>query len=82
MSRFSRVGATPAPEGAQGEFYAYECDLVPWLWFMLQHEDSRIFQDKSIPDIVEEVFKQFQFTDYELRLSGEHPPLTYCVQYR
>ncbi|MBT2744824.1 MULTISPECIES: type VI secretion system tip protein TssI/VgrG [unclassified Lysobacter] len=82
MSRFSRVGATPAPEGAEGEFYAYECDLVPWLWFMLQHEDSRIFQDKSIPDIVEEVFKQFQFTDYELRLSGEHPPLTYCAQYR
>ncbi len=82
MSRFTRLGATPAPEGMEGEYYAYECDLVPWLWFMLQHEDSRIFQDKTIPEIVEAVFADFGFTDYELKLSGEHPPLTYCVQYR
>lgn len=82
ISRFIRTGNMRAPEGAEGEVFCYECDLVPWLWHMLQHEDSRIFQDKTIPEIVEAVFADFQFTDYELQLSGEHPPLVYCVQYR
>ncbi|NZA28576.1 type VI secretion system tip protein VgrG [Luteimonas sp. SJ-92] len=82
VSRFVRTGRMRAAEGAEGELFGYECDLVPWLWQLLQHEDSRIFQESSIPEIVEAIFADFGFSDYELQLSGEHPPLTYCVQYR
>lgn len=41
ISRFIRTGNMRAPEGAEGEVFCYECDLVPWLWHMLQHEDRK-----------------------------------------
>ena len=60
----------------------YLCEIVPWFWFLQLHEDSRIFQNQSIPEIVEALFKEFQFSDYELHLTGSYPPLVYCTQYQ
>ncbi len=46
--------------------------------------DCRIFQDKTAPDIIKEVFNDRGFTDYksELHEEGSCPKLEYCVQYR
>ncbi|MCR8723335.1 type VI secretion system Vgr family protein [Frigidibacter sp. ROC022] len=52
-----------------------------WLWFLTQSSDNRIFQDKSIPEIVEQVCKDLGFTDVELKLSATYSPRTYVVQY-
>jgi type VI secretion system secreted protein VgrG len=60
----------------------YECELVPWLWFLTRAADCKIFQNLTVPDIVEKVFKGLGFTDYEMQLRGTYDPWEYCVQYR
>ena len=44
--------------------------------------DCRIFQNKSAPDIIQQIFKDLGFSDYKLQLQGEASPADYCVQYR
>jgi type VI secretion system secreted protein VgrG len=61
---------------------AYEIEMVPWLWFLTLFTDCRIFQNKSVPDIVQQVFSDRGFSDYRLDLQGSYPPREYCVQYR
>ena len=60
----------------------YECEVVPWLWFLTRAADCRIFQNMKVPDIVEKVFQGLGFTDYEFQLRGSYDPWEYCVQYR
>jgi type VI secretion system secreted protein VgrG len=60
----------------------YRAVVVPWLWFLTRVSDCRIFQQKSIPEIIEEVFQSRSFSQYEMRLSGSYGPLENCVQYR
>lgn len=60
----------------------YRAEVVPWLWLLGLHRDCRIFQEMSAPDIVEKVFKEHGFSDFEFRLSGSYPSREYCVQYR
>ena len=67
--------------GADG-MAAYEVEAVAWFWFLTLFADCRIFQNKSVPDIVEQVFKDRGYTDFELRLKGTYSPREYCVQYR
>lgn len=66
----------------EGEYGAYRATLVPWMWFLKQASDCRIFQEKTVPDVIEEVFKAQGFDQYELRLSGSYESREYCVQYR
>ncbi|GAB1723835.1 MAG: type VI secretion system tip protein VgrG [Nitrospira sp. CR1.1] len=60
----------------------YRATMVPWLWFLTRTSDCRIFQKKTIPDIIEQIFKDLGFTDYKLQLQGSFEPRDYCVQYR
>jgi type VI secretion system secreted protein VgrG len=75
VSRFSQMDG-------EGEFAKYQAILVPWLWFLSQTSDCRIFQEKTVPDILAEVFKAHGFEEYELRLTGTYRTWEYCVQYR
>ena len=80
VSRFAQTGRAPSADG-EGDLYTYECDIVPWFWMLTQHEDCRIFQNLSVPDIVETIFGEFAFSDYKLELTETHPQLEYCTQY-
>ncbi|MGC9969391.1 MAG: type VI secretion system tip protein VgrG [Bryobacteraceae bacterium] len=60
----------------------YEAEIVPWLWFLTRAADCRIFQNQTVPDIIEKIFKDLGFTDYQLQLRGSYDPWEYCVQYR
>lgn len=75
VSRFSQ-------EGMVDEFHAYSMTVHPWLWFLTRMSDCRIFQEKSVPDIIKEVFRDHGFTDFEEALSGSYRTWNYCVQYR
>ncbi len=57
-------------------------EVVPWLWFLTRIADCRIFQDKTIPEIIEAVFKSRGFSDYRLSLMPNYEKREYCVQYR
>ena len=61
---------------------AYEAELAPWLWFLNRYSDCRIFQNKTVPEIVEQVFRGRGFPDYRLQLQGSFPQREYVVQYR
>ncbi|MFT3764954.1 MAG: type VI secretion system tip protein TssI/VgrG [Minicystis sp.] len=56
--------------------------VAPRLWKLGKRADCRTFQNKSVPDIVEEVLKGGGASDVERQLSGDYPPRIYCVQYR
>src|SRR5262249_36743657 len=60
----------------------YYAEVVPWLWFLTRTTDCRIFQRKSVPDIIQQIFKDLGFTDFKLQLQGNFEPREYCVQYR
>lgn len=62
--------------------YRYQMLLVPWLWFLSKRTDCRIFQNRTVPQIAEEIFKELGFSDYKLQLIGTPPSRPYCVQYR
>ena len=76
INRFVQ-GVSTSPRFAQ-----YRATMVPWLWFLTRTSDCRIFQEKSVPDIVKEIFGDLGFSNIEDRLSGGYRTWTYCVQYR
>ncbi|MBS1794065.1 MAG: type VI secretion system tip protein VgrG [Acidobacteria bacterium] len=60
-------------------FSYYYIQVVPHVWLLTQKSQSRIFQQKSVPDVLKTVFAGFQ-VKYELQETYE--PRNYCVQYR
>jgi type VI secretion system secreted protein VgrG len=76
VSRFSRI---PRP-GTR--YYGYQLTAVPWLWFLTRHSDCLIFQNKTLQDIMRDVFSRRGFSDFKFQLSGDYTPWEYCVQYR
>jgi type VI secretion system secreted protein VgrG len=72
-------------DGADQEQYlniaTYSATMVPWFWLLTRTVNSRIFQEKTVQQIVEQIFSDREFADYEFRLSGEYVAKAYCVQY-
>lgn len=60
----------------------YRAEVVPWLWFLTQTADCRLFQDKTIKDIIATIFGDLGFSDYKFDLQLDHKKWEYCVQYR
>jgi type VI secretion system secreted protein VgrG len=79
---FHGVVSRFAQSGTVGRHATYRADIVPWLWFLTRTSDCRIFQKKSVPDIVKQLFGEYGFADYRFRLTGSYEPREYCVQYR
>lgn len=69
-------------QGAGGAGSAvYLAELRPSLWLLTQSADCKIFQNQSVPDILEAVLADHGVSDYELRLVGTYAAREYCVQY-
>ena len=62
--------------------YLYKLLLRPWFWLLGQRADCRIFLDKNVKDIIEEVFRRAEFNDFEFKTTGDYDTIPYCVQYR
>lgn len=57
-------------QGSDGGYVRYAAILSPWLWMLTCRFDSRIFQGKTVEDVVSEVFAGFgTLPKYEFRLS-------------
>jgi len=66
----------------ESRFVHYHAVLVPWLWNLTLAADCWIFQEKTVPDIIQEVFRNRGCSDFKLKLSQNYPKRDYCVQYR
>jgi type VI secretion system secreted protein VgrG len=75
--------------GSDGDLTRYCLRLVPWLWVLTQSIHSRVFQEVSVRQIIQQVFEQYPLYaawDYGAALSYLlREPVrkrSYCVQYR
>jgi type VI secretion system secreted protein VgrG len=75
VSRFTQLGR-------RSGLTAYRADVVPWLWFLSLSNDCRIFQNQSVTEIIELVFKEGGFTDFKIKVLKPLAQREYCVQYR
>jgi type VI secretion system secreted protein VgrG len=75
ISRFTQAPAT-------GGLASYRATVVPWLWFLTQTADCRIFSEMTVPDIIKKIFRKHGFTDFEDAMTGSYRIWEYCVQYR
>lgn len=66
--------------GFDRDFATYEAELVPMLWLLTLSRDRKIYQAKSVTDILAAVLGDFSIT-FEDKTSGSYAPLEYCVQY-
>ncbi|KAA9002642.1 type VI secretion system tip protein VgrG [Affinibrenneria salicis] len=61
-------------------YYIYRATLSPALWYLKQNRDFRIWQEKSVPEILTSLLNDYQIT-FENQLSAEYRQWGYCVQY-
>jgi len=66
-------------EDARHSFYRLQ--LRPWLWLATRRSDFRIFQGKSVPDIVMEVLGSYGYPIEKKLTRGDYRRWDYCVQY-
>jgi type VI secretion system secreted protein VgrG len=75
VSRFSQGGS-------YGRYRRYYAVVHPWLWFLSRTADCRIFQEKSVPEIVKAIFGEHSTASFKDDTTGSYAKWTYCVQYR
>jgi uncharacterized protein involved in type VI secretion and phage assembly len=68
--------------GLVGRQFEYRMMVRSWLWFLTRTTDCKIFQDKSVPDIIKEVFADHPVAVFEAGLNASYAQRKYCVQYR
>jgi type VI secretion system secreted protein VgrG len=66
----------------QDDYYKYHLVLRPWFFLLGYKADCRIFLDKNVKDIIQEVFTKAGFNDFEFRTNADYDNIPYCVQYR
>jgi type VI secretion system secreted protein VgrG len=60
----------------------YFLEVVPEMWLLTRNEQSRIFQQKTVPDIITEVWNKLGLTStLKKTLIGTHSARDYCVQF-
>lgn len=66
-----------------GNYSTYQATVHPWLWFLTRTADCRIFQNKTVPEIINKVFRDLGFTNFKEKFNGHsYRTWEYCVQYR
>jgi type VI secretion system secreted protein VgrG len=76
LSKFS-------PLRHDGRMAYYEAELVPWVWFLTLTKGCWIYQDKTLPQVIREVFARYGYTDYDDKnLTDRHKPWENCCQYQ
>ncbi|WP_052245339.1 type VI secretion system tip protein VgrG [Halocynthiibacter namhaensis] len=83
VPRFLNGIITEASRGDSGiRRTFYTVTLRPALQRLAHTSDSRIWQSKTVPDIIKQVLEEHEITNVDWRLAGEHASREYCTQYR
>ena len=70
--------------GVERRVGLYRLEIVPDVYVLSQRYQVRIFQDKTVLDIIKEVLDGAGISGsaYKVSCKGSYPSLEYCVQYR
>ena len=82
---FDGIVTTARWSGVEEAGHTYELVLRPWFWLAGRRRNQRIFHEKSVVEIIDEVLRPYGGLGRpHLRndLSGSYPTLEYTVQYR
>ena len=67
----TRIGLS----GKRGRYHAYRASVRPWLWLLTRTTNCRIFQEKTVPDILKEVFARHDVSDVAFELTDSYTPV-------
>ncbi|MDA1813303.1 phage late control D family protein, partial [Bacillus cereus] len=67
-------------QGQNHRGYACKARLSPWLWLATRRSDVRIFQNQTVPDIIEQVLGVYGHP-LQRKLTRAYRSWDYCVQY-
>lgn len=81
IRRFRQGEWIAGPTGVD-TFLRYRAELVPALWLLSRRVQSRIFQQKSVPDILKTVLQTDWHLPVRFQLTWTYPSRNFCVQYR
>jgi len=74
--------------GSDGGLARYRVRLSPWLWRLDQARNCRVWENKSVSEIVDSVFASYQplaswrWSEETGHFLSETAPFEYCCQYR
>jgi type VI secretion system secreted protein VgrG len=77
VTRMKQIGQ----QGTTSRDYIYRLSVRPWLWFLTCTSDCKIFQNKSVVEILDEVFSDYDYP-VEKRLKATYRQWEYCAQYQ
>ena len=60
----------------------FVAQVRPWFWMLTLERNIRVFQEKTVKQIIEEVLSEHGFADYEIKTTETYEAREYCVQYR
>lgn len=67
-------------QGQDHRMYSYRARLSPWLWLATRKTDFKVFQNKTVPEIIEEVLGKYGYP-LDKKLNRSYRTWDYCVQY-
>ena len=70
-------------DGYIRRFYLYKAIIRPTVWFLSYKKDRRIFQEMTVPQIVEKLLKEHGINSdlFQFNLQSTYVPREYCVQF-
>ncbi|AWH52941.1 type VI secretion system tip protein VgrG [Stenotrophomonas sp. ESTM1D_MKCIP4_1] len=74
--------------GSDGGLARYRLHYVPWTWFLGHARHSRVYQERRVRDIVDDVLgahgelARWRWSDDAVAALAAAPVRSYCVQYR
>ncbi len=75
------VVAQFSQEEKNERYTRYVAQLRPWFWLLTLNSDNKIYQNQTVPQIIEQVFSDLGFSDYKNSLTKTYSQREYCVQY-
>ena len=71
------------PKRHEGRLAYYAAEMVPWFWYLTLTTDCLIYQEKTVPQVIEATFQKYGFRDYDMKSLGDrHAKWMYCCQYQ
>ena len=74
-----------SPLRHDGRLSYYTAELVPWVWFLTLSHGCHIYQEKTVPQVIDDTFNRYSAFHRLPILSGikeEHKPWENCCQYQ
>jgi type VI secretion system secreted protein VgrG len=80
--KFNGVVVEAHEVGTENDLTVCELVLRPWLWLLSHTRNCKIFEKKTVKEIIKAVFDDAGFKDYSDKTTESYPQIEYCVQYR